>query len=186
MLMGRIAVKWATLDDVLATALGTFIGNPEAGAALYFSSSSQQLRLDMLRAALFVSRDTEAYKAECLKHIDAIGDLWKRRNILIHNGVAESETRPGEYSSWVRQPLRKEPVKFLLLLTREMQSHIDALSESASHLMILTNPEAYRAFLASLDTQQQQQALRGSESAPQGPSQSPETGLGDPPQSSQA
>lgn len=151
MLMGRIAANWAYMDSILAIAFGYLIGNHSAAEAIYYSSSSQSLRLDMMRASTRVSNLPDELKDRCTKLLDQIGDLWKRRNTLMHNTAEVDKNDPSAFATWVRRPLRNPPDQRLPLLASEMEEHIAALNSAAWQLLIFSSPEVARTLLASIE-----------------------------------
>ena len=173
-LFGLIAVRWATLDDILAEALGAFIGNREAGIDIYFAVSSQGPRLDMLQAAIKHSKLPDNLKEMCASNIEKIGELWKRRNILLHNPVVATipvsempttaKPSPDQltYSTWVRRPLRKQQDQKIPLLAKEINEHLSALGKASIAIANVTNP-GFVAMLQSLHERQQELGLTGTE-----------------------
>lgn len=145
--LGTIAARWATLDTILATVLGQLIGNLATGSAVYFSSSSTQLRLDCIRAVVLHGAsipDTRRERYRAL--LDNLGDLWKRRNTFLHNSAVASSANPDAiYSVWLNKPLREPSQTFAEMPVKELQLHADRISTIGSELFELTFPELIQA-----------------------------------------
>ncbi|HVV28287.1 MAG TPA: hypothetical protein VHC40_10015 [Rhizomicrobium sp.] len=151
-LLGKMAARWASLDTILASALGEFIGNPAAGQAIYFASSSQQLRIGMLKATVPISPLPALMKEECIALLDRLGDLWKRRNLFLHNPVLGTEDHnPARLDTLVLRPLRKNAYQLEPISRKVLQDHLDVLAEIAIKLQFFSSEKLATQYLALLE-----------------------------------
>lgn len=92
--LGRIAARWSSLDPVLVQLLSKILRDENVAEAVYFTPISQRARLDTVSAMITASNvPSDAEKTELLAAIKAIGQLWSKRNDLMHSPIVRRYRR---------------------------------------------------------------------------------------------
>lgn len=131
-LLGVITARWATLDLVLAQVISESIRDKYMGEDIYFSSSAQRLRFDLLDAVIRNAHWSEEDAKAISTALAALKVLWSRRNDILHNPAVASPVR-GEkvgwqYSARITRPARKSRVTKASLSLKELEEHAEAVS----------------------------------------------------------
>ena len=142
--LGIIAARWATLDTVLVMLLLKATGNYATAEAIYFSSSSQRLRLDQLRAIIKTCPWPTADKTTAIALIDQLDDLWCKRNDILHNpAIADSAKPDAAYWAQVKRPIRKETERKVPLTLTYLEQHASMLSKIGGDIFTFTWGEEF-------------------------------------------
>ncbi len=130
-LLGVITARWATLDLTLSALVGEAIGNRDAGEDIYFSSSAQRLRFDLIRALIQHANWSDDDKTMISRAVEALDGLWTRRNDILHNPAIRQYRGDGrhEYEARSIRPARKVRSAFIPLSLKELEEHAEAVSQ---------------------------------------------------------
>lgn len=131
-LLGVIAARWATLDLTLARLVGMAVDDDQMGEDIYFSSSAQRLRFDLLKAVIPNTQWDEADKTTLLKAVLALEKLWAKRNDIMHNPAIARPTKDGgfQYAAKMIKPIRKNRVQEVSLSLKHLEEHAEAVSQA--------------------------------------------------------
>lgn len=149
-LLGTVAARWATLDVILVRLLAEAVGGDPMSEAIYFSSSSQKLRFDMLRAVVKAHHLWSGdEKAMLRRALEGLAGLWLARNDLMHNHVVKVGRRglPPSFVAMKATPANAKPLKEITFSVSALQDHLDKLTEHAGPIWDFV----YRDSIAALD-----------------------------------
>lgn len=133
--IGRIAARWSSLDLVLVKLLAETLQDEAVAEAMYFGIGSQRARFDVVRAVINASRrPSNNEKVQIGAILDDLGDLWGKRNDLMHSPAIKHYRRKGDpdYSARVIRPANAKNSRRKVMLT------LNYLKQHAGKLNALT------------------------------------------------
>ena len=135
MLLGTIAARWASLDFALVHLIRKASGSLAMAEAVYFSSASQSLRFDQIRAIVDSSDWDETEKAKTISLIEKLSGLWKVRNRILHNPAVADRVGPtAKYHASLTKPATKTPRTKISLDLTVLQEHADQVAETGGRI----------------------------------------------------
>jgi hypothetical protein len=133
--IGRIAARWSSLDLVMVKLLAETLQDEGVAEAMYFVLASQRARFDSVRAAVNASRrPSENEKVIISKIIEDLGDLWSKRNDLMHSPSVKRFKKGGKTEMFARviRPANAKNNR------REVSLRLAELKQHAGKLQLLT------------------------------------------------
>jgi hypothetical protein len=149
--LGRIAASWASMDGILVELLCRLL-NDAVGEVIYFSLNSFKSRLDVITNIITeLMADEDRRKATLLTLLRRINRLNDTRNELIHSAMVEHPD--GQLYRSIRRPGRKVSRRHIPVKAGDLEQHGQAVTEVATHILLLINPKIAAEILTSLTEQ---------------------------------
>ena len=134
-LLGTIAARWASLDFALVHLIRKALKSFSMAEAIYFSSASQKLRFDQIRAIVTSSTWSETEKTQAIKLVDKLNKLWKVRNDIMHNPAVADRVGPtAKYHASLTKPAAKTPKSKIPLGLSMLREHADLVAETGGKI----------------------------------------------------
>jgi hypothetical protein len=164
--IGRIAVRWSSLDFTLVKLIAESIEDENIAEAIYFTPISQRARLDMVRTVINAARrPTASEKSEISKLLESLGNLWIKRNELMHNPIVKhygKKAEPEMIARITRPANAKNPKKEMSLSLSYLKDHSSRLEAIAERLFQI----AYARELRLLENAKKHPTWRGKSRKP--------------------
>lgn len=151
--LGRVTVRWASLDltlvDIAAVALNNL---PAAQEVIFGAHNAGQRRFTAFERIICASNFDQAERTAIIGHLENLRDLYGRRNALIHEPLDGRVTMEGKTLkfdlAFVNRDGKKKDVNLEDIHQHVLQvdAELEALERIWEHLIDKYQPEAQEDF----------------------------------------